>query len=212
MKLYCAITIVPIQSFSQNAGMNVTGVPAHPSAMLDVDAAPTNDKGMLVPRVALTITTTNAPIGAGIVTSLLVYNTATANDVVPGYYYWDGTKWMPFQTSSMGPVFITPVVVYSSVNPIGWTTYNASASVPLGSSAVILQVDGSNGTNDVFVYYRVNSSSAQYIAYRSRSAGGLDNFANSCQSTLPISATSTFDYTVTSTPDNTTISIVGYWP
>ena len=57
-----------------------------PQGTLDVSS--TND-GLLIPRIALTNTTT-----ATIVTptkSELVYNTATAGDVTPGYYYWETT-------------------------------------------------------------------------------------------------------------------------
>lgn len=65
----------------------------NPSAMLDVAAA---DKGVLVPRINLTsindISTVVSPA-----TSLLIYNKATAgtppNNVSPGFYYWNGTKW-----------------------------------------------------------------------------------------------------------------------
>jgi hypothetical protein len=80
--------------YSQNVGINATGAAPNASAMLDVDAT---NRGLLIPRVALTATNSNAPIGAGIANSLLVYNTATAgvapNNVTPGYYYWDGTSW-----------------------------------------------------------------------------------------------------------------------
>jgi len=47
----------------------------------------------LIPRVALTQTTLSSPITSP-ATSLMVYNTAAVNDVTPGYFYWDGTKWM----------------------------------------------------------------------------------------------------------------------
>lgn len=83
------------QSFSQNIGINGTGANAHPSALLDVDDAGTNTKGLLIPRLALTAINVSAPVTAP-ATSLLVYNTATAstgtNAVSPGYYYWDGVK------------------------------------------------------------------------------------------------------------------------
>jgi trimeric autotransporter adhesin len=59
------------------------------SAMLDVQAT---DKGMLIPRVALTSTAATAPITSPL-TSLMVYNTASVSDVTPGYYYWNGTSW-----------------------------------------------------------------------------------------------------------------------
>ncbi|MDW8303118.1 MAG: hypothetical protein RML38_11710, partial [Bacteroidia bacterium] len=65
------------------------------SAMLDITAT---NRGLLIPRVNLTATNNNAPIGAGVATSLLVYNQATsgagATAVTPGYYYWDGTQWV----------------------------------------------------------------------------------------------------------------------
>jgi len=82
-----------LNSKAQNVGVNATGAVPDASAMLDV-AAP--DKGMLVPRVALTSAIVAAPVVAPL-TSLLVYNTATAgttpNNVTPGYYYWDGARW-----------------------------------------------------------------------------------------------------------------------
>ncbi len=56
-------------------------------------------RGLLLPRVALTSSTVFAPIrgesenNIAKTNSLLVYNTATSGDVIPGYYYWttDGT-------------------------------------------------------------------------------------------------------------------------
>lgn len=84
-------------NFAQNVGVNSTGATPHASALLDVDAAPTNDKGVLIPRVALLATNNALPI-TNPATSLLVYNTATAGispfNVVPGFYYWDGAKWI----------------------------------------------------------------------------------------------------------------------
>ncbi len=88
------------RGISQNIAVNTTGAAANSSAMLDIDAT---NKGLLIPRVALTQTTSNSPIGASIVTSLLVYNTATINDVVPGYYYWDGTQWVRATGGAIGP-------------------------------------------------------------------------------------------------------------
>jgi len=85
--------------FAQSIGINSVGTLPNSSALLDVDAAPTNDKGVLIPRIALTATNNNSPIGIGVATSLLVYNTATVNDVFPGFYYWNGTQWIRFINS-----------------------------------------------------------------------------------------------------------------
>ncbi|BFO67495.1 hypothetical protein [Chryseobacterium sp. KCF3-3] len=77
---------------------------ASPNAYAKLDMNDAN-QGIMVPRLALSSAVmdlnadgdnniSNQPAG------LLVYNTATAgavpNDVVPGYYYWDGSKWKGF--------------------------------------------------------------------------------------------------------------------
>jgi hypothetical protein len=58
--------------------------------MLDIDA---NNKGLLIPRVALTSATDATTISSP-ATSLLVYNTGTGGLTPAGYYYWDGNKWV----------------------------------------------------------------------------------------------------------------------
>jgi len=75
---------------SQNVGINLSGSSPNSSAGLDVDFA---SKGVLIPRLALTITTSAAPVTTP-ATSLIVYNTATVNDVTPGFYYWNGAIWI----------------------------------------------------------------------------------------------------------------------
>ena len=61
-------------------------------AMLDVTST---DKGILLPRVALSATDNSSPITPAPTTSLLVYNTATAGSgataVTPGFYFWSCT-------------------------------------------------------------------------------------------------------------------------
>ncbi|MBI3502886.1 MAG: hypothetical protein HY063_13935 [Bacteroidetes bacterium] len=103
--LFVFFVSIRFSVISQNIGINTTGVAADPSALVEIGKgtlATPDVLGLLIPRVNLTITTSNAPIGAGIVTSLMVYNNATVNDVTPGYYYWDGTKWVRFNTGAGG--------------------------------------------------------------------------------------------------------------
>ncbi|HEX2975107.1 MAG TPA: hypothetical protein VHO68_04150 [Bacteroidales bacterium] len=82
--------IFSLSSLAQNVGINPTGSAPNSSAALDVDFP---DKGVLIPRVALTGTSNAAPLGAH-VAGMIVYNTATAGDVLPGFYYNDGTRWI----------------------------------------------------------------------------------------------------------------------
>ena len=90
-----------ITLFAQNVGINNSGAVPAASAMLDIVAS---DKGLLVPRLALSDITVAAPVTAPAL-SLVVYNTFTSalatasNNVVPGFYYWDGSKWVAFAGS-----------------------------------------------------------------------------------------------------------------
>ena len=89
-----------ILSFLLISGFAQTGIGTttpNASAKLDVNST---DKGFLPPRVALTANNVFSPIvgTSSQATGLLIYNTATAgtapNNVVPGYYYWNGTIWI----------------------------------------------------------------------------------------------------------------------
>ena len=66
-----------------------------PNASAKLDVYSTN-KGFLPPRIAL-LSTTDVVTIASPATGLVIYNTNTAgttpNNVLPGYYYWDGAKW-----------------------------------------------------------------------------------------------------------------------
>jgi hypothetical protein len=75
-----------------NVGIGV----ATPQGALDITST---NNGLLIPRVALaltTIATVTTPT-----TSEMVYNTATAGDVTPGFYYWDGAKWVRIVTGAV---------------------------------------------------------------------------------------------------------------
>lgn len=76
--------------FSQ-AGISPGASVPNSSAGLDVNFT---TMGLLIPRVALTSTTSFLPLAAHIA-GMIVYNTATAADVVPGLYFNNGTRWVP---------------------------------------------------------------------------------------------------------------------
>ncbi|MDR1951218.1 MAG: hypothetical protein LBP96_03195 [Bacteroidales bacterium] len=65
------------------------------NAILDLNTGDTvnGSKGLLLPRVALVSCAHASPLTEH-VRGMCVYNTATANDVLPGMYYNDGTKWI----------------------------------------------------------------------------------------------------------------------
>ena len=69
-----------------------------PNGALDINSS-TN--GLVIPRVALTSKALAAPVvnpqTGALTTGTMVYNTSTLgvapNNVVPGFYFWNGTRW-----------------------------------------------------------------------------------------------------------------------
>lgn len=90
--------VVFIGSFLNSTAQTGIGTTT-PSASAKLEVAAT-DKGFLPPRVVLTATNVFTPITgtSSAAAGLLIYNTATAgsapNNVVPGYYYWNGSAWV----------------------------------------------------------------------------------------------------------------------
>ena len=92
-KFFCfaSFSLICLIASAQGTAINPTGTPADNSAMLDVSSA---DKGILVPRIALTDTVdaTSIPVPAA---SLMVFNTTSGNGLNPGYYYNAGSPANP---------------------------------------------------------------------------------------------------------------------
>src|SRR3990172_13355235 len=105
---FVLFVLIRFSAISQNIGINTTGATGDASALLDVDAAPGNNKGLLIPRVAL-VSSTDAVTIATPATSLLVYHTGSIGLPAIGYYYNSGTSlapvWMQLlnSSSSCGP-------------------------------------------------------------------------------------------------------------
>lgn len=80
-------------SMHLNAQTGIGTTTPHASAKLEISS---NNKGFLPPRIALTGTNDVTTI-ASPATGLVIYNTATSgttpNNVVPGFYYYDASKW-----------------------------------------------------------------------------------------------------------------------
>jgi hypothetical protein len=94
MKKSIVVLVFGLAFFTGNAQTGIGTTTPSPSAKLEV--ASTN-QGFLPPRIALTATNATSPVTSP-ATGLLIYNTATSgttpNNVVPGYYYWNGTAWI----------------------------------------------------------------------------------------------------------------------
>lgn len=119
---------LPFTGFSQNVGISPNGsVPANKTAGLDVNFP---DKGLLIPRLSLTETTASYPLAAH-VTGMVVYNTATIGDVIPGYYTNDGTKWNPISLKA------------NNAGDLQYWDGTNWVIIPIGNSGQVLQINSS---------------------------------------------------------------------
>jgi hypothetical protein len=95
--IYCMLSLCLLISASVKAQVRIGGLDnPNPSAVLDLnatDAANNGALGLALPRVALTSTTSYAPLKAH-VAGMTVYNTANNSYVTPGTYYNDGSGWV----------------------------------------------------------------------------------------------------------------------
>lgn len=144
-----AVIVVFINTSTAQTGIGTTTPNA--SAKLEIAAT---DKGFLPPRIALTATNAFSPITgtAASAAGLLVYNTATAgsapNNVVPGYYYWNGTAWIQIagglvidatKTASFSLAATDNNKIFF-INAASTVTVTVSNTLPIGFSCQFIQV------------------------------------------------------------------------
>lgn len=120
-----------------NAQVAIGTISPNPSSLLDLTSS---NRGLLIPRIALKSSTDIITIPSP-ATSLLVYNTAIATDITPGFYYWD-QKWVALRSG------VTTSGATSGAAP-GWTQSGNTAT----DSDYI-------GTNNYFpLIFKVNNTS-----------------------------------------------------
>ena len=138
---------------AQNIGINPTGAAPDNSAGLDVNFT---NKGLLIPRVALTSALDNVTIPSP-ANSLLVYNTGTGGLTPAGYYYNAGTpgtpNWvqlLPSTAALSGSGVATRVAFWTGATTLGsnanlyWDNVNSRLGVGTSTPANRLGVRGGN--------------------------------------------------------------------
>lgn len=109
MKKYLLIFALVLLDFNLKAQVAISydeNYIPDPNSVLDLSSIP--DKGFLGPKVSLTSRYDNLTIRRPNI-GLVVYNTATVENIdpvsgnkvtsiIPGYYSWDGSKWMSFES------------------------------------------------------------------------------------------------------------------
>jgi len=130
--LLVAFLVFSFSGFTQSVGISDPGAvppagPPNAAAGLDVNFA---NKGLLIPRVTLVSTTSSAPLTLH-VAGMVVYNAAPNANVIPGFYFNDGTKW---------------VALVPKANTAGDMQYwngTTWVTIPAGQSGQRLQINAS---------------------------------------------------------------------
>lgn len=168
-KIFILATI--LFSAVASAQVKIGGTDGKPneSAMLDIEAT---NKGVLLPRVALSKTDIASPLTAH-VAGMTVYNTASTksatevNGVVPGFYYNDGTKWNQMVTTDNKAVkfFYMPSITFDTSQTLSrqtkdlYTEYKKQFSLPTGGN----HVKSTNAPADGIPYFTSATDLYYYV-------------------------------------------------
>lgn len=117
--LFIAVLSIGSAFGQQKIGNNPTSI--NSNAALEIEST---DKGLLIPRLALTSTSSASPLSA-FVAGMMVYNTATAGDVTPGFYVSTGSSWSKIDNQ-------TSTTLYSSNGSLSGNRTVAQGTNTLG--------------------------------------------------------------------------------
>jgi len=139
LSIYCLTTTISI------AQVGIGTDSPHPDAMLHLES---DNSGLLINVVNLNSTPSPIPLTAH-VGGIIVYNNALpVNDVVPGFYYNDGTQWNQVSNSVGGDWLITG---NSSTNPsVNFLGTTDNQSLSFGTDNRVNHALETNGTLSVF--------------------------------------------------------------
>ncbi|MBU3659527.1 MAG: tail fiber domain-containing protein [Flavobacteriales bacterium] len=118
----------------QKIGNNPTSLNAN--AVLELEST---NKGLLIPRLALTSTSSASPLSA-FVAGMMVYNTATAGDVTPGFYVSTGSSWSKIDNQAATNLYgSNGSIPASTARTVG---FNSGSSLNFDSNTLF--IDGDN--------------------------------------------------------------------
>lgn len=138
-----------------------------PAGALDLNPTVVTNFGLVTPRVALTSILIEAPVvnpqGGAIPIGTVVYNTATAgtspNNVGPGLYYWNGTRWVAFAGSPGG---------------LDWSLTGNASTVPNAYGSAATNFLGTTDNVDL----RIHTNNAERMRLRSDGNIGINSGGN----------------------------------
>ena len=187
---------IKVEIFAQNNNVGIGTLTPAPSALLDVDASPLNNKGVLVPRM-----TTNQRLTIpNPENSLLVFDTDSAC-----FFYWNAitTNWKSLCSGTMGST--GPTGSNGANGVIGVTGLTgATGNGTIGSTGPT----GSIGANGVIGVTGLTGATGNGIIGTTGPTGGIGPTGSAGSGTIITLAI----YTINSVPANSgLITMSRYW-
>lgn len=158
-------------TFAAQAQVKIGGASPTPdaNALLELEST---TKGLILPRVALTNTTSFSPLSAH-VQGMTVYNTAKAGDVTPGIYVNDGTKWLRAGSSGSSNMNVTTITT---------TPYNLLAT----DAIIVSEVASASQLN---LPTLTSGDAGRMIFVTNNNPGGTQVLVNASPTALPFGNT-----------------------
>jgi hypothetical protein len=186
---------VQAQQSKQKIGNNPYKI-NHPDAVLEVESA---TKGVLLPRVPLTNTTSAAPLSAH-VAGMMVYNTATAGDVTPGVYTNNGTVWVKNEPSA-----VEVPTLEADCNVNGFSSVNVVKGVAVSGLNFTVTL-----TNNTWSMVGPIGFAASDLVLSGANAGLTVSAVNPATNTITPGLSQVVTYTITGTPTTDGV-LTGKW-
>ena len=125
--VWACFALMTFSTINAQVGIGTTTPDA--SAALDITST---NRGPLIPIISLTSTADTGTITDIEATGLMVFNAATSSNVTPGFYYWESTEWIRFDTNA-------------------WSTNGNAGTNPavnFARTTEVLRIASPDGTND----------------------------------------------------------------
>jgi hypothetical protein len=155
LSLFLSFIIYSSLSGQVKIGNNPNSI--NSNSLLELEST---NQGLLPPRVALNSVSSLSPLSGTAPSGMLVFSSGgTLSD---GYYYWNGTKWIPISSSATARnnfVLVKsasdfPAPISGVINLVAGTLYEINGTVTMTNKINLngCEIQGQDGNNDQLVY------------------------------------------------------------